>query len=334
VTISITHEGAEPRRPAADRPAEGNGKRVWLTWAFAVIGVALAAYLIYRTLQGYSYDEIRSSIGEIQGGRLAMAFLFAGLSYFCLTFSDFVSILYVHGRLPYPRVALASFISLSLGHSIGFAGLSSGAIRYRFYLRWGLDAEAVTKLVLFCGITVALGLAGLAGIALVLQSGLAEQIAGVSQGTAIALGAACLLACAGYVAMAALVRRPFTIWKWRFAMPTARLALAQLAVGMVNFSLVAACLYQVLLSVADVGYFEVAAAYVLANVATLVTHVPGGLGVIESVVTYAMPGAKVLGAVLVFRFVYFLVPLAIGGVVFAVTELIFRARDLRDKETD
>src|SRR3712207_8967800 len=47
--------------------------------------------------------------------------------------------------LSYPKVALASFVSLSLGHNIGFAGLSSGAIRYRFYSRAGLTAEEVAK---------------------------------------------------------------------------------------------------------------------------------------------------------------------------------------------
>jgi uncharacterized membrane protein YbhN (UPF0104 family) len=55
--------------------------------------------------------------------------------------------------------------------------------------------------------------------------------------------------------------------------------------------------------------------------------VPGGLGVIESVVMFLLPGANLIGALLVFRFVYFLVPLVVGGAVFAVTEIVFRRRD-------
>jgi uncharacterized membrane protein YbhN (UPF0104 family) len=39
---------------------------------------------------------------------------------------------------------------------------------------------------------------------------------------------------------------------------------------------------------------------------------------------YLLPGANLIGALLVFRFVYFLLPLGIGLVVFAVTELLLR----------
>ena len=253
-------------------------------------------------------------------------------SYTCLTFSDFLALRYVRKPLAYPQAALASFISLSLGHSIGFAGLSSGAIRYRFYLRWGLTAEHVTKLVLFCGMTVALGLGTLGGIALILRPDIAAAIGGLGEGTALLLGAGCLAACLSYVALAAFLRRTLRIWKWSFEMPGVGLAVGQIIVGTVNFTFVASCLYQALASSADVDFLQVVSAYVLANVATLVTHVPGGLGVIESVVTYAVPGARLLGAVLVFRFVYFLVPLAIGGLVFAVSELTFRARDARARD--
>ena len=64
----------------------------------------------------------------------------------------------------------------------------------------------------------------------------------------------------------------------------------------------------------------------IANVTSLISHVPGGLGVIESVVMFLLPGAELIGALIVFRFVYFLVPLAIGGILFALTELAFRRR--------
>ena len=68
------------------------------------------------------------------------------------------------------------------------------------------------------------------------------------------------------------------------------------------------------------------AAYVLAIVASLTTHVPGGLGVIETVVLHLIPGATVIGALVVFRVIYFLIPLAIGGPLFGITELVLRRR--------
>jgi glycosyltransferase 2 family protein len=316
-------------------PDQGRTKRKkWLGIAFFVLGIGVAAYLVVTIARTYSLDEILATAGQMQPRRLALAALFAAASYGCLTLSDALSLRYVQKPLPYPRTALASFVSLSLGHSIGFAGLSSGAIRFRYYTRWGLGAEQVAKLVLFCGVTVSLGLACLGGVALLLRPDMAEAIAHVGNGTARLAGAACLAACLGYVALAGFARGELKLGRWRFRAPSLRLALAQILVGTVNFALVAACLHQVLLSVADASYFQVAAAYVTANVATLVTHVPGGLGVIESVVAYAMPGAHVIGAVLVFRVIYFLVPLATGTLVFLLSELAFRARDRRASETD
>jgi glycosyltransferase 2 family protein len=71
-----------------------------------------------------------------------------------------------------------------------------------------------------------------------------------------------------------------------------------------------------------VGYLGVATVYVLANLATLLSHVPGGLGVIESVVLFLLPEQHVIGALIMFRLVYFLVPLCIGSLLFAVVELL------------
>ena len=83
-------------------------------------------------------------------------------------------------------------------------------------------------------------------------------------------------------------------------------------------------LYQVLAGVNDVPYVTVAAIYVIANVTALITHVPGGLGVIETVVLQLIPAGKTIGALIAFRTTYFLIPLCLGGTLFALTELIGR----------
>jgi uncharacterized membrane protein YbhN (UPF0104 family) len=77
----------------------------------------------------------------------------------------------------------------------------------------------------------------------------------------------------------------------------------------------------VISAVAEVWYFETVSVYALATVATIVSHVPGGLGVIESVVLYLLPGDNLIGPVLVFRFVFFLLPLCLGGLLFALVEM-------------
>ncbi|MEX2454489.1 MAG: lysylphosphatidylglycerol synthase domain-containing protein [Rhodospirillaceae bacterium] len=315
-------------RSSKDR-GDGSRPAPWRRFAVPAIAaclVAVAGILIYRTLSNYDFDEVARSVASVPAANLALAGAFAAASYFCLTWFDWLAVRYAGHRLPYRKVALASFTALSLGHNIGFAAMSSGAVRYRFYARWGLDSEAVAKVILFCGLTVGLGLAALGGLALVVRPAVASEVIGLSPALSFAVGAACLVAVAVYLALAVMVRGSLSIGSWTMEMPRPGLALTQVAIGALNFACVAASLHQAVAGLADVAYLSVATVYVVANVATLVSHVPGGLGVIEAVVTYLLPQAGMIGAVLLFRFVYFLVPLALGGALFGVSELAMRTR--------
>ncbi len=297
-------------------------------WKYLIAAavVCLAAFLLYRTLSRYSLDQLVGAVSAVPAARLLAAAGFAAASYLSLTLFDYLALHYVGRPLPYPQVALASFTALSLGHNIGLAALSSGAVRYRFYSRWGLKAGEVGKVILFCGMTVGLGLLVLGGTALLLRSELAVEITGLTRPIVIVLGALCLTGPALYLILAAFLRRPLRIRRWSLEMPSLRLAVAQVLVGSVNFAFVAACLHQSLAAVADVAYLGVASVYVIANATALVSHVPGGLGVIESVVLYLLPEKDLIGPLLVFRFVYFLAPLGLGSLLFLVTELIYRRK--------
>ncbi|SCY72410.1 lysylphosphatidylglycerol synthase domain-containing protein [Microvirga guangxiensis] len=303
-------------------------RKIWKP-LIAVVAIGLAAFLLYRTLSRYSMDELLAAVFAIPAGRLVAAGGFAAASYICLSGFDYLALRYVGHPLPYYKALWASFTSLSLGHNIGLAFLSSGAVRYRFYTRWGLNAEQVAKIIVFCGTTVGLGLLVLGGAALLLRSSLAVEITGLSQSIVIVLGIACLALPAIYLVLSAFVRKSLKIWRWKLDMPPLRLAIGQVIIGSVNFACVAACLHQALAAVTDVAYVGVASVYVIANTTALISHVPGGLGVIESVVMYLLPGQDLIGPLLVFRFVYFLIPLCMGIVVFLLTELVFRRSHVR-----
>lgn len=295
-------------------------------YLIAAAAVGLAAFLLYRTLSRYSLNELIAAVTAVPMPSLLAAAGFAAASYVSLTFFDYLALRYVGRPLPYPKAALASFTALSLGHNIGLAALSSGAVRYRLYSRWGLDTGEVAKVVVFCGVTVGLGLTTLGGAALLLRSELAVEITGLTHPVIVALGVACLAVPAIYLILSFFVRRPLRIRRWSLQVPGFRLAIGQVLIGSINFAFVAACLHQTLAAVADVAYLGVASVYVIANATALVSHVPGGLGVIESVVMYLLPQDNLIGPLLVFRFVYFLAPLGLGGILFAATELVLRYR--------
>lgn len=280
----------------------------------ALGAIALAAFLLHRTLSGHSYDVLVQLLRTAALVHVLAALGFAACSYACLTLFDYLALRYAGTPLPYRRAALASFTSLSLGHNIGLAALSSGAIRYHFYARSGLSAGEVAKVILFCGVTVGIGLGTLAAIALVLRAELAAKLTGLPEAGLLALAAGLALVLAGYLALCILVRGQLRIGSWTAQLPSPRLACAQFVVGPLNFAFVAASLHQALISLGAAPYLDVAASYVLANIAALMAHVPGGLGVIETVVAMALPGAAVIAGLIIFRAVYFLVPLLPGAV--------------------
>ncbi|MEX3313739.1 lysylphosphatidylglycerol synthase domain-containing protein [Sulfitobacter sp. PS-8MA] len=313
---------------ANDRPEKQDWKpaykrRRWLGYIIAAVVATLALYLLYRTLSRYDWLDLVHAVTAVSWARLFAALGFSVLSYLALTSFDWLALQYVGCPLDYRKVAIASFASLSIGHSLGLAALSSGAIRYRYYTRWGLDRADVAQLIVFCGATVGLGLAALGGIALLVAPEIAINALGLSPGVVMLMALVTLACPVLYLGVAAFATGAIHIRGHKLAMPKLWLAVAQCVFGPLNFVFVAAALHQTVLSVAEISYFPVVAAYVSANVATIVSHVPGGLGVIEAVLTYLLPGQALIGAILVFRFVYFLIPLCAGLLVLGVSELFF-----------
>lgn len=316
--------------------AEVNKKPARRPWIGVVVAVAIgvAALLLLRNVAAVDLSEAIATASTISAAQILGILLMAAGSYACLSGFDWLALRYVGHPLPYRQAALASFTALSLGHNIGFAALSSGAVRYRFYTRWGLSGIEVGKLIVFCAITVGLGLITLGGIALLCVPALSGRVIGVSAGLAQILGCICLMAPAAYLIAAARYTEPFRVKRWTLELPSVRLALAQVLLGTLNFALVAGCLHQALNAVSEAPYPAVVAVYVLANAATIASHVPGGLGVIEAAVLLLLPGGSSLAAVIIFRVAYYLVPLPFGLAVLIASEVVYRRGGCSDQTED
>ncbi len=298
----------------------------WRRWStvstFLLMIVAL--FIVFHLLQQFTWARIAASLSRIGPWEFAGSALCTVASYLTLTGFDWLGVAYAGGRVPYRRVALASFLSLSIGHTVGFAPFSSGAIRYRYYAEAQLDARQVASVILSSALTVALGEASLTGIALLARPSLSAHLLHLGQMAIFAIGGLCLAFPVAFWGLAATVRAELKISRWTFRLPSGRIAAAQIGLGLLNYIFVAAALYWMLSAVAPVDYQIVATAFVLANVASLMTHVPGGLGVMEAVIVALLPGVDAIGPLIAFRIVYFLIPLVLGCLLLAGTE--FRQR--------
>ncbi|CAN7277025.1 lysylphosphatidylglycerol synthase domain-containing protein [Rhizobium sp. LjRoot254] len=290
-----------------------------------VVAVAGALYLLYNTLQQYSFDEISRALRSIPASNLMLGLAFAAGSYFCLSCNDALAVRYAGKPLPFHQTALASFTGLSIGHNVGVAALSSGAIRYRFYSRWGLTTEEVAKVILFCGMTVGLGLATLGAAAIFLRPDDVARMAGLNDEAISVAALCCFTFPVLYLLLSAFLRTPLHIRNWRFQMPSLPIAVGQTVVGTVNFALVAASLHQMLTAFGEAAYLQVATASITANIAAIVSHIPGGLGVLEATIVHILPGAESIAAVIAFRVIYYFIPLAIGLSLLVGSEFVLKS---------
>lgn len=285
--------------------------------------IGAAAVLLLRNITQVDFSAALATASRISATQMLLILTMAAGSYACLTGFDWLALRYVGHPLPYRQAALASFTALSLGHNIGLAALSSGAVRYRFYSQWGLGGVAIAKLIIFCGITVGLGLITLGGIALLCVPEVSGRITGTSPAVTQMLGGACLAVPIAYLGAAAAGAKPLRFRRWTLELPSLPLASGQVLIGTLNFALVAACLHQALNAVSEASYPAVVSVYVLANATAIASHVPGGLGIIEAAVVLLLPGANSLAAAILFRLAYYLVPLPLGLVTLATSELVY-----------
>ncbi|MFT3831180.1 MAG: bifunctional lysylphosphatidylglycerol flippase/synthetase MprF [Opitutaceae bacterium] len=267
--------------------------------------------------------EIAESLERLPRVQLLGALALTVASYGLLTLYDWFGLVYAGRKLPYPRVALASFTAFVFSYNIGVSVLGGAAVRYRLYSGWGLSALEIGKVVLFGTLTFWLGMAGVGGVSLLLPNGAARLAWGGFWPTL--LGVALLAVVAGYVAACWRVRRPLRVREWELALPRPRLALGQFGLAALDMILAGAVLY-VLLPGADVPFATFLGVYLAAVAAGLVSHVPGGLGVFESVVLLGLPTSatnpQLLASLVAFRAIYYLIPFAVGLVVIASDALL------------
>jgi uncharacterized membrane protein YbhN (UPF0104 family) len=198
------------------------------------------------------------------------------------------------------------------------------------YGRAGLGILFVGKVLLFSGISTACGFAGVGGIALLWQAESLAPLLGIAPGVvrgvgAVMLGvlAAYLITCVILPPQAIAVGKKFTI-----RIPNGGVAALQILGANTNVLCIVGTLYVCLRGFTDVTYSMIAALYVSSDVMALIGHVPGGWGVLEYVTTTSLGGKDVLAGVVLFRAVYYLIPLVLGLFIFLIDEIIsYRKHD-------
>ncbi len=297
----------------------------------SVAMLCLALWALHRLANEVSYREVARYVHGLENHRIALAVLLTAGSYGMMILYDWFGLAYIGKRLPGPQVSLISFISYAFSNALGMALLISGSIRYRFYIQAGLTTAEVAKVVLYCTLSFWLGLCALTGVTLLLVPVPPSlPMASLRLPVAVVLTLVPLLWLVG----GRLLGRPLRIWRWRVNLPAPLIAARQILVGAIDWGLAAYVLYLLMPNDVDTGFGHFLAIFVLAQIAGLVSHVPGGLGVFEAVMLAGFGAAgnqgleaPILGALAAYRLIYYFLPL------FAATLVVLwrEARGLRQK---
>lgn len=278
-----------------------------------------AAWLLYHRLRGYTFEQIRAAIGAIPASYIVAASLLTVLNYVVLIGYDWLAVRWVGEKdLPLRRISLASFAGYAFSYNFG-ATLFGTSIRYRLYSAWGVPLLKIARLLVILGLTFWFGVFALAGVVFVvapfsIPKGLKDIKLPFAQ--TFWVGVVLLLISLGYVALS-IVRhhRPLRFFRWSIPLPPPRLTLYQMAIACGDLVVAAAILYTLLPPV-EGGYVRVLGVFMLAFVAAVLSHVPGGYGVFDVLIVEFLQeghGAGVVAALLVFRVLYYWLPLLIAA---------------------
>src|SRR5689334_8480667 len=280
----------------------------------AAVGVAF--YLLARDLKSYHYRDLMRQVWTLPHSHLLLAVLLTGVAYAVLPGYDAIALSYVDHQLPVRRIAFGSFIAYALSHSLGFPLLSGGPVRYRFWSAWGLSTSEIAQAISFAGATFIIGMIAVAGVVFLLEPTSTIQLLHLPFDSLKPVGAICLVLVAGYLILAATRNKSFRFFEWEFPVPSLRLALVQLAVAIVDWTAAGAVLFVLLPPGYRLSFLPVLGVFLLAQFVGILSHVPGGLGVFEAIVLLLLkpyvPAASIVGSLLAYRAMYYLLPLVIA----------------------
>ena len=303
----------------------------WLGLFFFV----LAAYMIYRQLSKYSLDELKDAILGIPLHHLCYALIASFIGYVALSTYDYLALKYIKVKLAAWKWILTGFVGFSVSNNAGHAIVSGGAVRYRFYSRWGITPGDIVKMVTFSGFTYLVACFFLILIGYILTP---EHAFGGNESTQVSTFITMILSLIGlfiYLWASIYYKKDLVIKGIDFKMPKFSLALEQIFIGSLDILMASLVLYSVLISFVEIDFFTFMGAFIIAQVLGVYSQVPGGLGVFELVFSNILPGqdnqAILFGALIAYRIIYYLLPLMLSGIVLVIYEFL---RDKKELSTE
>ncbi|MFB2773515.1 lysylphosphatidylglycerol synthase domain-containing protein [Pelatocladus sp. BLCC-F211] len=302
-----------------------------LSSLFGLLLFVLSLWAISNELREYNYRDVLNNLAAIPKNLLIASIGLTTFGYFAIALYDILGFRYIGFSLSWKKIVFTNFISSVFSNTIGFALVTGSAIRYRFYSTWGISPFAIAQIIAFVNFTFWLGMFALAGFIFLVNPLTIPTQLHLPFVTVRPIGAIFLLLIIAYLLGSLIIKQPLRIRSHGFKFPSFKISLAQIAVSSCDWMFAAAVLYVLLPANISLSYLDFLGIYLLAMFAGVISNVPGGLGVFETVILLLLSSqvsaAAILGSLLAYRGVYYFLPFIIAAALLGLYELpLFRNR--------
>lgn len=315
----------------AEKPRQRPSKWVWAKRGLTLLCFILVPVLLFLLVKNLDWQEVRHALSSYKISTLLIGAGIALTSYMVFASYDLLAKRYTQHQVPARQVLPLAFVcyAFNLNLSSWVGGI---ALRYRLYSKLGLDVPTITRILSMCLITNWLGYMFIAGT--VFAFGLPELPEGFkigSTGLQVIGVVIILLALAYLLACRFSTRRTWTLRGQEITLPSFTVAFSQACLGALNWGLMGLLVWSLLPD--KVGYPTILAILLISSIAGVIAHIPAGLGVLETIFITLLQGqyskGALLAALIAYRALYFLMPLAIACVVYLVLERRTRTLEKR-----
>jgi phosphatidylglycerol lysyltransferase len=296
----------------------------WILPAFSLALFLGIAWVIHRELAHLSISTVLDQLRALPRHAVLLAIAGVFASYLVLSGYDWLALRHLRHRVTYSHVLLTSFIAFVFAQNFGASALTGGAVRYRLYAPQGLGALDIAGITLFSSLTTGFGVCAATGASLLLAPAHATRVLHLPGPLVMLAGAGLLLLPVLYALFAFHGPRQLAWRGWSLRIPRPRIAVAQVLVATLDIAWVGVLLWLLLPKAVAIGPLAFVGIYAIAIVAATLSHVPGGLGVLESVIVIALPqidADQIVGALIAWRVIQYLLPLLAATTAFSVQQL-------------
>lgn len=305
------------------QPIKNHWNKISVVLGFVIFGIA--AIILYRLLQDIQPAKIVEALRDKSAVTLLLAVACVMASYCTLTAYDFFALRAIGRRdVPYRAAALGSFTSYTIGHNLGATVFTAGIVRYRVYSSWKLGVLDIAKMAFITGLTFWLGNTFVLGVGMSYDPAAASAVNQLPLWANRIIGLAGLAVIAGYLFW--LLPRPRVVGRsnWKVVLPSARLTFVQIGIGIFDLACSGLAMYVLLPDQPSIEFVTLLVIFVTALLIGFLSHAPGSLGVIEAAMLLALPQfqkEELLASLLIFRFIYFILPLCCAVLLLGLREL-------------